>query len=92
MWFLRGAALICPSRFRALGPRPARMTQLAFAHHREKPFGEGRELAPDQRVFVGALAGLTMRAAAVDTAAADTDDRPPERRCMDDTPKIRPIV
>lgn len=76
-------------------PATAMITQLAFAHRREATrnlFGVGRQLTPDQRVFVGALAGPTMRGAAVGAAVADTEDTPAERRCMDDTPKMRPIV
>jgi hypothetical protein len=54
-----------------------------------------------QRVFVDALVGLTMRAAVggrvpvVDERLPNetpSDGVPAERRCIDDTPKISPIV
>lgn len=54
-----------------------------------------------QRVFVDALVGLTMRApvggrspVVKERLPKETppDDASPEWRCIDDTPKIRPIV
>jgi hypothetical protein len=52
-----------------------------------------------QRVFVDVLVGLTKRAAVGGRSPAEErlpneapSDGAPERRCIDDTPKISPIV